>query len=102
MKLKLYKKQLSTAPEIFLTRIAGYIIIHNRHTGEDSFARPLTRNHYPRLHMYVMNEGDDKLIFHLHLDQKEPSYQGSSAHSAEYDGEVVENEMRRLISLIQS
>lgn len=100
MKIKVFKDQLGSAPEQFLTRKAGYIMIHNRHTGKDSFARAITRNHYPRFHMYVMTEDDDKIILHLHLDQKEPSYEGVNAHSAEYEGEVVEGEIRRLINLI--
>jgi len=101
MKLRLYKNQLSSPVEVFLTRKAGYAIIHNRHTGKDSFVRPFTVNNYPRLHMYVMEEEEDKIVMHLHLDQKEPSYKGVNAHNAEYEGPVVEEEVKRLIRLIK-
>jgi hypothetical protein len=45
--------------------------------------------------MYVEEDGDN-YSFNLHLDQKQPSYSGSRAHSGEYDGELVESEMERL------
>ncbi len=39
-------------------------------------------------------------MLNLHLDQKKASYKGQKAHSAEYDGQVVENEINRLSSLL--
>ena len=45
--------------------------------------------------MYV-KENSKKIIFDLHLDQKEPSYGGTHAHNAEYTGEVVSSEIDRL------
>ncbi len=55
--------------------------------------------HYPRFHIYIKRE-DDKIVLDLHLDQKQASYAGSHMHNAEYDGEVVESEIKRLKSLI--
>lgn len=95
MKLSVQKKNLAENFEYFLRRRFFYKKINNRHTGEDSFVRQLTPNRYPRFHMYVRDEGE-RIIFNLHLDQKEASYKGSHAHNAEYEGEVVEAEIARL------
>jgi hypothetical protein len=63
--------------------------------SEIIFIRPLERNGYPRFHLYLkINE--DRVIFNLHLDQKKPTYKGSPAHSAEYEGKVVEEEIERI------
>ena len=37
----------------------------------------------------------------LHLDQKRPVYRGTSAHGGEYEGEVVEQEAARIISILK-
>lgn len=39
---------------------------------------------------------EDGFIINLHLDQKKPSYAGTSAHAGEYEGPVVEREASRL------
>ncbi|MFA6194240.1 MAG: hypothetical protein WC719_00650 [Patescibacteria group bacterium] len=103
MKLLVNKKQLGEAPAIWL-RHAGYVFIPEREDGQESFARRLSRDFYPRFHVYFTeakdNSGQDIVTFNLHLDQKRPGYQGFSRHNAEYDGELVENELARLKSLI--
>lgn len=66
--------------------------------GETSYVRRLSRTqHYPRFHLYL-NETADQIIFNLHLDQKHASYEGSSAHSGEYDGETVKAEAERILN----
>ena len=63
---------------------------------EVSYVRRLSRSqHYPRFHLYL-EEKQDLIIFNLHLDQKFTSYEGASAHSGEYDGEIVETEATRI------
>lgn len=62
-------------------------------TRELGFARP--KSGYPRLHLFAKVENDGLLIS-LHLDQKKPVYDGATAHSGDYDGPVVENEMARI------
>ena len=103
MKLTVAKKQLGEAPEIWLRR-AGYAFIPEREDGERSFARRLTRDFYPRFHIYFKEgkdaAGQELVTFNLHLDQKRPGYAGYNRHNAEYDGEVVEREIERLKSLI--
>ena len=67
-------------------------------TGELRFFRSLTGRKYPRFHLYS-TPTDEETILNLHLDQKQPSYQGSSAHSGEYEGPLVEQEIERISSL---
>ena len=66
-------------------------------TGELRFFRSLTGRRYPRFHLYATT-ANNKAILNLHLDQKQPSYQGSSAHSGEYDGPLVEQEFQRILN----
>jgi hypothetical protein len=94
MKITIDRDKLAESPALFL-RHAGYAYIRDRRTGRDSFVRRLTRDHYPRFHLYIDDEGE-KTVFNLHLDQKQPIYAGVSAHSGEYEGEAVEAEIERL------
>ena len=98
MKLTILKSQLNITGEQFL-RKAGYAYIHSRHTGKDSYVRRLGGYFYPRLHMYV-EEQNDRVVLNLHLDQKQTSYKGSHAHNAEYEGPIVEGEIKRLESML--
>lgn len=100
MKLTVQKKYLSELPENFIRQKASYAHIHSHHTGHDSYVRRLSRDHYPRLHMYIKDIGDS-VIFDLHLDQKQTSYQGARSHNAEHSGAVVEAEMARLKDLLR-
>lgn len=98
MRLILDKNQLDANPEVFLKR-TGYAFIRDRKTGHESFVRRLGEGFYPRLHMYVDDNGD-KIVLNLHLDQKQASYEGSRMHSGEHDGPVVEKEIERLKSFL--
>lgn len=99
MKLTIKTSDIDSTPFNFL-RSAGYIYIESRHTGQGSFSRPLGNGHYPRFHIYV-NEEENSITFNIHLDQKQASYEGTSAHSGEYDGEVVAQEVQRLKGLLR-
>ncbi len=101
MKIILNKKYLSQNPEQFLRQSAGYAHIHSHHTGHDSYVRRMSRDHYPRFHVYIKLDGE-RVIFDLHLDQKKTSYQGSHAHNAEYEGDTVEREVARIKGLIKA
>lgn len=61
----------------------------------DSYVRRIGRGAYPRFHIYV-KEGENNIIINLHLDHKRPSYEGSIAHSGEYEGAIVEGEAERI------
>jgi len=100
MKLIINKNQINMAPEQFL-RQAGYAYYRDRRSGKDSFSRRLGSGFFPKLHMYV-EEQNEKIIFNLHLDQKQASYAGARMHNAEHDGEVVVEEIARLRSFLGS
>lgn len=100
MKLILDKNVLDQAPEQLL-RQAGYAYLMDRHTGQESHVRRLGRGFYPRFHLYL-EEQNGQVIFNLHLDQKQASYEGAQAHNAEYDGDLVEAEMARIKSFTRS
>lgn len=101
MKFSISLSRLDTTPQYFLQHQAGYSYIESRHTGQGSFVRVFGKGRYPRFHIYIIEE-DNKIVFNLHLDQKQTSYEGSTAHSGEYEGEVVEQEAYRLQKLLSS
>ena len=84
---------------VTLARKIGYRPMGVDEKGEYNLVRPLSRD-YPRFHIYVKKEGDTFYI-NLHLDQKQPSYKGSSAHSGEYEGELVEREAERIKNILK-
>lgn len=98
MKFVINKDQLDTQPEQFL-RQAGYTYIQSHKTGRESYVRRLAQGQFPRLHVYLDHMGHN-VVFNVHLDQKKPSYEGSRSHAGEHDSEVVEQEVKRLKSLV--
>ena len=78
----------------FYLRQVGYRQEVKR-SGVVSYIRSVSGSDFPRFHIYV-DETSDGWSVNLHLDQKEPSYQGTSAHGGEYEGKLVEEEMGRL------
>lgn len=79
-----------------LVRKAGYRFQEKDEKNQELiFVRLLERSGYPRFHLYI-KKVEEILIFDLHLDQKKPVYKGIPAHSAEYEGEIVENEAERI------
>lgn len=83
-----------------LIRRCGYGEIRDFRSGETSYARKLGGGLYPRFHLYINEESADGLVFNLHLDQRQTRYEGQTAHSGEYDGELVENEAARIKEII--
>ncbi len=77
-----------------MMRQISYHFLGGTKETELNFVRPLS-NDYPRFHLYLQIAGEN-LIFSLHLDQKRPVYGGSTAHSGEYEGPVVEQEAERI------
>jgi hypothetical protein len=52
---------------------------------------------YPRFHVYTKTDKISRETqINLHLDQKKPIYAGAPAHSAEYEGEIIEKEAERI------
>lgn len=79
-----------------LTRKIGY----SPHRNQKSYYKRLGREDFPRFHIYI-KEQSSAWEFSLHLDQKRPSYQGHTAHSGDYQGEVLEEEKKRIINLLK-
>lgn len=77
-----------------LLRRCGYAEFVDPNTRQTSYVRHLG-GLYPRFHAYL-NLTDRGFTVNLHLDQKKPSYRGHTAHSGEYDGEVVDREGERI------
>lgn len=96
MKLILDENILVQPPELLLRQV-GYAYLTDRHSGQESYVRRLGRGFYPRFHLYLERQ-NGQVVLNLHLDQKQPSYAGAHAHNAEYDGELVEEEMARIKS----
>lgn len=91
-------------------RSIGYMPAYFQNEGEFSMVRKLSRNDYPRFHLYIKESASAEaaaaqskiFIFKLHLDQKKPSYEGAKGHSGEYEGDVVEGEAERIKNLVGS
>jgi len=90
-----------------IMRQIGYTPAYFQNAGEFSVVRKLAGNDYPRFHLYIKETSDKQqetsgksYNFSLHLDQKKPSYEGSTGHSGEYEGEVVSREAERIKSLL--
>ena len=79
---------------IDLVRRIGYRPLGYTPKGELNCVRPLGGD-YPRFHIYLKAEGEI-ITFNLHLDQKKPVYEGVTAHSGDYDSEVVKEEIQRI------
>ena len=97
MKLTLNKNSLRENSVQFM-RAAGYIFKRGVVGEEMSFERPLESGGFPKFHVYL-TEDRDQLYLNVHLDQKRPSYAGAHAHSGEYDGELLNEEIARIKSL---
>ncbi|PKM91283.1 hypothetical protein CVU82_01640 [Candidatus Falkowbacteria bacterium HGW-Falkowbacteria-1] len=82
-----------------VTRHFGYAAIFDKRSGQESFVRRLGDGYYPRFHLYLEEKGAN-VAFSLHLDQKKASYQDQHMHSAEYDGDLVENEINDLKTFV--
>ena len=72
---------------------------YHAHGENQSFIRLAGRGRYPRYHIYI-SEGDGFWELGLHFDQKKQSYSGQRAHSGDYQGELLEKEKERIISLL--
>lgn len=86
--------------KVLMTRL-GYHQIFNNRNGQISYMRRFGGQDYPRFHMYI-NEKREGLEFNLHLDEKKPSYEGQTAHSGEYEGPLVQEELERIKNYVES
>ena len=85
--MKLFFENLKDSPLNILRR-AGYAFLRkDEKTGEMSFVKRAGNADYPRFHIYVKTLGYTGAEINLHLDQKKTSYEGTRAHSGEYNSE---------------
>ncbi len=80
-------------------RRAGYGEHLDRRTGQVSYVKRVHGDWYPRFHVYILEKGE-KVVFNIHLDQRPTRYEGVTAHSGEYEGEVVEKEAERIKKVV--
>ncbi len=83
-----------------IMRSAGYGEQRTK-AGQISYVKRVSGGRFPRYHAYV-EETDKGLQVNLHVDQKEASYAGTSAHGGQYEGPLVEAEMDYLATWTQS
>jgi hypothetical protein len=83
-----------------VARQIGYVIIDSDGAGEYNLVKKVSWDNFPRFHIYLKTQGET-FIFNIHLDQKRPSYAGSHAHSGEYFGPVIEDEVDRIEQIIE-
>jgi hypothetical protein len=95
-----YSKAEAQNP-VEILRKAGYAFFRDPQSGEESFVVRLTPEFYPRLHLYVEHDSE-QVTFNLHLDQKKPSYGANTQHSGEYDGPIIESELKRIDSWVRA
>ncbi len=87
---------------INLIRKIGYYRLPKREK-QLSFIKPFNRRGYPRFHLYLLSQKkNQEIIFSIHLDQKKPVYEKAKAHSAEYEGEIVEKEVERIKKILDN
>lgn len=78
-----------------IMRRLGYGEHYDHNTQQFSYSRRLGNDRYPRFHAYV-DDLDKGMAINLHIDQKKASYEGQKAHSGEYEGSLVEEEIQRI------
>lgn len=81
-----------------LLRRLGYGEQRTR-AGQISYVKRVAGERFPRYHAYV-EDRNGGIQVNLHVDQKEASYEGTSAHAGEYEGPVVEREMKRIAEFV--
>lgn len=71
----------------------------NKFSGQTAFIKRVSGGDFPRYHAYV-EDRDGGLQVNLHIDQKAASYEGAHAHSGEYEGSLVEQEMKYIVAWV--
>ncbi len=82
-----------------ILRRLGYAEQRTR-AGQISYTKRAGGDRFPRYHVYAEDK-DGGMQVNLHLDQKEASYSGTSAHAGEYEGPLVEKEMHRIKQFVK-
>ncbi|MFH1291875.1 MAG: hypothetical protein ABIH87_01625 [bacterium] len=99
MQISISKQKIQDI-EKFILR-CSYGKIFDRQTRKSSFVKRLRGSLYPRFHIHI-KETQEQYMLNLHLDQRYTRYKGATAHSGDYDGPVVEGEVERIKTALQS
>lgn len=100
MKLEIFD-YLSTTPSSFMRR-CGYSEYIDHRTKKVSYSRRLGSGFFPKFHVYVMQRDPKGWILDLHIDHKQHTYGENTAHSGEYSGPLIETEMKRIYTILQT
>lgn len=87
-------KKINQNIKVLMNRL-GYHLHLDPQAQQSSYIRRLGSLYYPRFHLYL-SEQHGGYVLNLHLDEKKPSYAGTHRHAGQYDGDLVEEEMKRL------
>jgi hypothetical protein len=86
---------------VFFMKRAGYFCLgQTDNENELSFVRSIRAENYPRFHVIARQDKGKEIVFNLHLDQKKTVYKNSKAHSADYDGPLLDNEAERIKGMV--
>lgn len=99
--MKLTIPHFTKNPTAFM-RSCGYAF-EKEIRDEQAFVRRIAGYDYPKFHAYIhiektpmTNDQCPMLIINLHIDQKKPSYGNHTAHSGDYDGALISQELERI------
>ena len=91
-----FKKQYKEHPANILRKL-GFFRIFDRRSQKESYVKRLSGTaHYPRFHVYIKKQQLGLIHLNIHLDMKKVSYEGSNAHSGEYDTDEVREEAKAI------
>lgn len=97
--MKIIIKNIEENPASALRRCGYHFERTHLETGEVSAARSFGPGGFPRFHCYAKTI-QNGIEVNLHLDQKRPSYKGTSAHAGEYGGELIKQEAERIQAIL--
>lgn len=97
--MKLVIENKTKENPVQLLRTLGYIAIKESY-GEFNLIKQLSRNPFPRFHLFLKEINEKSFSVNLHLDQKVPTYGKQKAHSGEYenDNPLLQEEAERIKS----
>ena len=86
--------------DIVLMRKIGYSP-HENFQGKVGFVRRTGNLPFPRFHIYLEPKNPVGLFLSIHFDAKRESYLPGRTHALEVEGEVLNNEARRIYSILK-
>ena len=91
-----FKNQTREKIDVALRDARYHYIGINPKDNKVEFTRPFGQNPYPRFHLFLKTKDEVNINASLHLDQIKPRFEGTTAHNADYDSELITNEAKRI------